>query len=96
MRAAGDGTFALDGMSYVIDEPLTPHQVRCLLDELCIDLGFCLPPADIARLMDEHPLDARKFADEVYRIEGMEPGTSDIGLWRQVRDRVRAHFERAT
>ena len=83
-------------MSYEIDEPLTPHQVRCLLDELCIDLGFCLPPSDIERLMEDHPLDARNFADEVFRAEGMDPATSDLRLWRQVRDRIHAHFDRAT
>lgn len=61
-----------------IDEPLTPHQVRCLPDELCIDLGFCLPPPDIVRFMLDHPHDAKAFADELYRAEGIDLETAHI------------------
>ena len=76
-----------------LDKPLTQHQVRCLLDELCIDLGFCLPPADAERLAKDHPLNAREFADAIYRAEGMDLETRDLGLWRRVRDRIQVHFD---
>jgi hypothetical protein len=63
------------------------HRVQHLMDELCIDLGFCLPPVDQDRLRHEPPLDPDAFVDAVFVAEGLDPHL-DRQLRRQVKDRV--------
>jgi hypothetical protein len=65
-----------------------------LLGELCVDLGFCLPPDEHSRLMNEPPSDVDAFTDAVFVAEGMRPH-GDLHLRRQVRERVLAHFKAA-
>ena len=48
-------------------------QVRYLLRELCVDWGFCIPPADADRIAGSERLEADEFAAEVLRAEGMVP-----------------------
>jgi hypothetical protein len=74
---------------------LADHEVRRLLDTLCVDLGFCLRPAEIERLVGDPPKLVVTFTDEVFRSEGMDPGTVDRHLYRQVRDVVAAAFDQA-
>jgi hypothetical protein len=74
---------------------LTPEEVYSLLSKLCIDLGFCLPPDQIARLQDAPPDDADRFADAVFLAEGLDPRTSDRALRRQVRGLVTEAFKQA-
>ena len=62
-------------------------RVGQLLDQLCIELGFCLPPADQHRLRHEPPLDADDFVNAVFVAEGLEPDANG-DLWRRVKDRV--------
>src|SRR5512142_3427096 len=45
--------------------------VRQLLDELCIKLGFCLPPDENRRLIESPPRDVDAFTDAVFVAEGM-------------------------
>ncbi len=47
--------------------------VQHLLDELCDDLGFCLPPDAEARLRNAPPLDADGLTDAVFVAERMDP-----------------------
>ena len=82
-------------MSRQISTPLSAHQLQCLLDELCIRLGFRLPLKAIERLEKKQLLDARDFADEVFRAEGLDPRTADKFLWAQVRNTIDAHFQSA-
>jgi hypothetical protein len=63
-----------------------------LLDGLCVDLGFCLPPEEKDRLMTSPPNTAEAFTDAVFLAEGMDPLLADRHLWRQVRNRVREAF----
>ncbi len=44
-----------------------------LLYDICVDLGFCLPPDDNARICAMESWDADAFAEEVFRAEGMDP-----------------------
>jgi len=44
-----------------------------LLYDLCVDLGFCLPPADKARICATGSGNAEAFAEEVFRVEGLNP-----------------------
>ncbi|MGW4026135.1 hypothetical protein [Streptomyces sp. NPDC005009] len=70
---------------------MTPHDpkagIRELLHELCVDLGFCLPPHEQQRLQEAPPADADGFADAVFAAEGMDPGRHPQ-LWHQVRERI--------
>ncbi|MBG6092026.1 hypothetical protein [Actinomadura viridis] len=66
--------------------------VPSLLHELCVDLGFCLPPDDQAALRASPPPDVDAFTEAVYRAEGLDP-SDDRDLWRQVRERVARAFD---
>lgn len=75
---------------------MPPEKIETLLRELCVDLGFCLPPDAEARLKSEPPVDAQEFADAVIRAEGLEPSADiPLHLRRDVRDRVAKHFREA-
>ncbi|MEE6259379.1 hypothetical protein [Plantactinospora sonchi] len=69
--------------------------VERLLYELCVGLGFCLPPDDIRRLRESPPADVDSFTDAVFEAEGMGD-MSHTDLRRQVRDVVDRHMSRWT
>jgi hypothetical protein len=73
---------------------MSPSRVNALLCQLCIDLGFCLPPADNDRLRRAPPADVDAFTDAVFVAEGMFP-YGDPHLRRRVRAVVAAHFRQA-
>jgi hypothetical protein len=64
----------------------TQEALDFLLYDLCVDLGFCLPPADNARICASESWDADTFTAEVFRVEGMDPD-QHLALKRQMRDR---------
>ena len=66
--------------------------VERLLDQLCVDLGFCLPPRARARLSKTPPEGVEAFTDAVFNAEGLNRETANKHLWRQVRDRVAKCF----
>lgn len=68
------------------------REVRRLLSRLCVELGFCLPPGDQARLAEYPPETVDAFARAVVTAEGFDPLTMDIALYRQVKDMVAAEF----
>lgn len=61
--------------------------VQQLLDELCVDLGLCLPPDQQHRLRRSPPLDVEAFTDAVRTAEGVDPHL-DKALRRRVHERV--------
>jgi hypothetical protein len=63
-----------------------------LLDQLCADLGFCLPPEEQERLILSPPATINAFTDAIFVAEGLDPELADKRLWRQVRDRVTTYF----
>ncbi|GIM92433.1 hypothetical protein Ato02nite_042260 [Paractinoplanes toevensis] len=65
--------------------------VRQLLNELCVRLGFCLPPHEIRRLDKSPPSDVDSFTDSVFEAEGMGD-MSYTDLRRQVREVVDRHM----
>lgn len=71
--------------------PPSQDDVQRLLYELCVDLGFCLPPAEHRRLREAPPADPDLFTDAVFEAEGMDPD-EDRRLRRQVRDVVVRHM----
>jgi len=72
---------------------MAPTKIEVLLSELCVDLGFCLPPQAIVYFREHPPLDIDAFATAVFEAAGVDVGGSRH-LWRQVRERVAAHFHR--
>jgi hypothetical protein len=61
------------------------------LSELCLDLGFCLPPDDRWRLRGSPPSTVDAFTDAVFRAEGVDPLIYPQ-LRKEVRERVSKHF----
>ncbi len=62
-----------------------------LLDQLCTDLGFCLPAGQYERLQQMLPMSIDAFTDAVFQAEGMEPQIK-TELRKQVRERVAKRF----
>jgi hypothetical protein len=74
---------------------LDSKQVNDLLYELCVQLGFCIPPDDAMRLAESPPEDVRSFVDAVIAAEGLDPATYDRRIYRKVRDMVAEVFQAA-
>jgi len=79
-----------------VNRVLSRQDTEKLLDELCVDLGFCLPPGEYRAIVDDPPESVPAFVDAVFAAEGMEPATADRHLWRQVRDVVADFFHGAS
>jgi hypothetical protein len=67
---------------------MSPTEVRQLLDELCVDMGFCLPPLARSQLEQMPPGEADAFARAVFVAENLNPEVADRQLFHQVRDRI--------
>jgi len=72
-------------------EEVDSIDVGHLLYELCVNLGYCLPPADQRRLVEAPPSDVDSFTDAVLIAEGLDPELNKQGR-RAVRDLVAKHF----
>ncbi|MFE9575411.1 hypothetical protein ACFYO1_03425 [Nocardia sp. NPDC006044] len=66
--------------------------VATLLDNLCAELGFCLPPEEQSRLRVSPPADIDAFTDAVFVAEGMDPH-GDKRLRELVRQKVLHAFQ---
>jgi hypothetical protein len=77
------------------DVSLTPREVYYLLGDLCVKLGFCLPPEVNEALVAQPPTDVDRFAEAVFRAEGFNPVTGDRHLYDEVRAVVAGAFVRA-
>jgi hypothetical protein len=73
------------GIILTVAAPDLATRVQRLLDELCTDLGFCLPASEQIRLCSAPPLESDAFTDAVFIAEGMDPS-----LHKQLRRTVRA------
>jgi hypothetical protein len=73
----------------VAAEKTFESELPWLLDELCIELGFCLPAAEYETLMNSPPRDVDAFTDAVLAAEGLDPS-----LNKQLRRAVRSKIER--
>ena len=61
--------------------------VETVLLELCVQMGFCLPPDGHARMLDMPTGDLDVFVDAIFAAQGLEE-PYDRDLWRGVRDQV--------
>jgi hypothetical protein len=66
-------------------------EIRIFLDEICVELGFCLPPKDIENLVDRKYYEADQFVREIFTVEGMNP-ERELRLFRQVKKRFTDRF----
>ena len=82
---------AVADMLFSMTQRDSQSEVRLLLYELCVKLGFCLPPQDQSRLQAAPPVDVDSFTDAVFEAEGMDPDL-DGQLRRRVRETVERHM----
>ena len=54
-------------------DPSRPSNPQLALDELCVKLGYCIPPHEQQAILDAVPADADAFVDAVVRAEGLDP-----------------------
>lgn len=52
---------------------LRTDDILALLDRICDEQGFCMPPPQRARIAGMQPLGAEAFAEEVMLAEGFDP-----------------------
>ena len=67
------------------------ERLQYLLDDLCVEWGFCIPSDDAARIAASNILDADEFAVAVLRAEGMVPEYEK--KWRHlIKERFKERF----
>jgi hypothetical protein len=64
-----------------------------LLYELCVDWGFCIPPADAQRIASTKTLTAEQFAHAVLTAEGFVP-ECESWWFKKIRQRFVRRFGR--
>jgi hypothetical protein len=65
-------------------------EIPWLLDELCVEMGFCLPAPPVRdELASSPPRDVDAFTDAVFAAEGL-----DARLYKHLRRSVRDKIER--
>ena len=69
---------------------LNEEEVEMLLHNLCVKLGFCLPPPLMKRLIHSPPTSAKRFAEVVFEAEGLDPNSS-----KELYEQVLAYIARA-
>jgi hypothetical protein len=70
-------------------------QVSWLLHRLCVQFGFCLPPTEHERLVEEPPGDPDSFTRAVFVAEGLDPAFADKRLYRKIKRVVEEEFGRS-
>ncbi|MGI5207105.1 hypothetical protein ACQEU6_36710 [Spirillospora sp. CA-108201] len=70
---------------------LSREDVALLLRDLCVELGFCLPPQDQDALCDSPPGDVDGFTDAVFRAEGLD-ASPHAHLYGRVQEMVAEVF----
>ena len=55
--------------------PRPGSPVEAALEELCVKLGYCLPPSEQDAILSDPPADADAFVDAVLTAEGLDPGS---------------------
>ena len=66
-----------------------------LLNDLCVQLGYCLPPDAQARIISDPPASVDAFTDAVVQAEGFDPVLMATEQRQQVRRMVAAAFGEA-
>jgi hypothetical protein len=66
--------------------------IKALLDDLCVQLGYCLPPDDQQRIISDPPESADAFTDAVVAAEGFDPALMAAEQRQEVRRMAAAAF----
>ena len=66
-----------------------------LLEWLCREWGFCIPPDDRFRIARSSRLEAGEFAIDVLRAEGFEQPEHESQWIRRIKARFVEHFGRS-
>ena len=74
---------------------MTSTEIQQLLDDLCVQNGFCLPRPAQNQLIEAPPDDADAFARAVFTAEGVNPDYADRNVFRVVRDRIAEAMRRS-
>lgn len=53
-------------------------RIEALLEELCVEYGYCISDADRARIVDNPPPDPDAFLTEVFLVEGRDATDLDL------------------
>jgi hypothetical protein len=61
------------GFKLTSDTPAMEREIMCLLDDLCVKWGFCIPPTNVERICRMSHLTAKTFATGVVEAEEMNP-----------------------
>ncbi len=61
-------------------------KIEYLLNDLCLDWGFCIPPEEAKRIAESKQLEADDFACQVLIAEGMNP-EYEIQWRRRIREK---------
>ncbi|REL26691.1 hypothetical protein DXX93_08955 [Thalassotalea euphylliae] len=71
-------------------------EVEKLLDQVCVDLGFCLPPNVKSRLIKFPPKTSEKFTKTLIEVEGFTIETIDKSLYKQLFDKIDSVYSKYT
>jgi hypothetical protein len=74
---------------------LANRDCRLLLERLCVELGFCLPPDAALAIAEDPPGDIEAFVSAVFQAEGLDAQHAGRRLHREVRDMVQSAFHDA-
>ena len=72
---------------------LYEQEIEQLLSDVGVRLGFCLPAPITKRIINNPPTDIGRFANVIYRAEGLDP-SSKSPLYYQLHEIVAEAFKR--
>lgn len=71
------------------DAPPMERELRCLLDDLCVKWGFCIPHDDYDEIATKGQYRAIEFAQDVVNAEGID---TDTGWIKRIAERFNERF----
>ena len=74
---------------------MNPTEVQQLLDDLCVENGFCVSRLAQNRLKESPPQDVDSFARAIFTAEGLNPEYAGRQLFRLVRHRIAEAIRRS-
>jgi len=63
------------------------RRLEILMNDICVDLGFCLPAEDLRRILAARFYNADQFTEDVFGAEKMKPEDQRLSLKRVIRRR---------
>ena len=73
------------------DTPPMEREINYLLHDVCVDLGFCIPPVRGEEISKRTHLTAVEFANYVIEAEGMKPEYEKQSV-KNIVSKFRDHF----